>query len=357
MARRLSDNLSWAYIQAANKLNSKQSKRRIVAYVESYDDVFFWRSILKNVENDRLFFEIMLPTRNTHLERGKKAVLMQLIGDKVGEDMIACVDADYDYLMNGLTPSSKMVIENPFVFHTYAYSIENLQCYAASLHEVCVGVTLNDRLLFDVHRFLVQYSRIIHPLFVWSIWHYRFGHYREFSITDFARVTDIGNFSIRRTPQILSLLSQRVKKKIAVFQQSYPDCQPDWQALNHELADLGITPDNTYLYIQGHHLMDKVVMPIMQKVCELLVQDRQTEISRQSIHATQRRNELAAYQSRIDEISFVIKKNTGYLMSEECKKIIADLQQFVNKTEAGTATKTQYALSSLQNQTKEKHHI
>ena len=52
MARRLRDSITSQYIEAANRLNSRQSRRRIVAYVESYDDIFFWRSVLSRFEND-----------------------------------------------------------------------------------------------------------------------------------------------------------------------------------------------------------------------------------------------------------------------------------------------------------------
>ncbi len=36
----------------------------------------------------------------------------------IGENMIACVDADYDYLLQGTTPLSDEVNNNPYVFHT-----------------------------------------------------------------------------------------------------------------------------------------------------------------------------------------------------------------------------------------------
>ena len=93
MKKRLQDHLSSGYIESANKLRSKRLKKRIVAYVESYDDVFFWRSILKKFENDEYYFEVMLPSR-TSLSRGKKSALMNMLGPGLGEYMIACVDAD-----------------------------------------------------------------------------------------------------------------------------------------------------------------------------------------------------------------------------------------------------------------------
>ena len=41
MPSRLKDNISSQYIEAANVLRGKNARRRIVAYVESYDDIYF----------------------------------------------------------------------------------------------------------------------------------------------------------------------------------------------------------------------------------------------------------------------------------------------------------------------------
>ena len=46
MGKKLKDNLSSRYFEAANKMKSQNARRRIAAYVESYDDIFFWRSVL-----------------------------------------------------------------------------------------------------------------------------------------------------------------------------------------------------------------------------------------------------------------------------------------------------------------------
>ena len=37
--------------------------------------------------------------------------------------MIACVDADYDYLVQGATEVSRTLISSPYILHTYAYAI------------------------------------------------------------------------------------------------------------------------------------------------------------------------------------------------------------------------------------------
>ena len=105
MAKKLRENITSDYMEAANRLNSKKTKRRIVAYVESYDDVFFWRTVFSQFENDQRYFEVMLPSRH-RLERGKKSVLMRLLAKNAGSDLVCCVDADYAYLLPGVSASS-----------------------------------------------------------------------------------------------------------------------------------------------------------------------------------------------------------------------------------------------------------
>lgn len=328
MTKRLRDNITSGYFSAANKLKSKSARQRIVAYVESYDDVLFWRTLLGNYEDGTRFFEVMLPSHKT-LERGKRSVLMSLIYNNTGQDMIACVDADYDYLIQGATETSKNVISNPFIFHTYAYSIENLQCYAPSLHNVCVMVTLNDHAVFDFANFLRQYSEAIFPLFVWSIWHYRKGNYGQFTLTDFNKVVELGGFNVYEPEAAIRNLRNKVLKKINWLNRKYPGAKESYLSLKRELVELGVTPETTYLYIQGHHLFDKIVMPVMAKVCGILIREREAEIRRQAVHSTQMRNELSCYSHSVQDIEQMLKKNTGYVLSPPFRRMQEDIERFL----------------------------
>lgn len=332
MGRRLRDHLTSSYLEAANWLNSKQSRRKVIAYVESYDDVFFWRSILSQYENDKLYFEVMLPSRMDRLERGKKAVLMNLLSGKVGQGMIACVDADYDYLEQGVTPTSQEINTNPYIFHTYAYAIENMQCYAPSLHDVCVAVTLNDHVIFDIERYLTDISKSIYPLFVWSIWYYRTPNYAQFTITDFLRVIEVGNFSFANVGDLIRNLRRKVGKKVEQLQRLNPNARESYARVKDDLTRLGVTPANTYMYIQGHHLFNKVVLPMLDKICEKLVRERENQIARQSVHGTQRRNELSSYSNSLEDIVPMLKKNIGFMRSEQYARIRADLDRYMQLT-------------------------
>ena len=319
MAKRLRDSITSQYVEAANRLSSRQARRRIVAYVESYDDIFFWRSVLSRFENSERYFEVMLPSRLDHLERGKKAAIMSLIAaGGVGRDMIACVDADYDYLEQGASGSSKTILDNP---------------YAPSLHAVCVAVALNDRQTFDFEAFLRDFSTAIFPLFVWNIWSYRTGATPRFAISDFIHIIEMGNISPENSQQALANLRRRVGHKVQMLQRQHPGARESYAAVKDDLRRLGVRPDMTYMYIQGHHLFDKIVVPLVRKVCNQLIREREREISAQSVHATQQRNELSCYSSSVGEAEFVLRRNVGYVSSPQYQSIVEDLQRYLEEKE------------------------
>ena len=383
MARRLTDNLNSRYIEAANRLRPNRSRRRVVAYVESYDDVLFWRSVLDEFESDTLTFEVMLPSR-TNLGKGKKNVLKNIEKEQgagnpqspnpqssilnscsvnyasvaptgrpitqspnpqssilnpqspnpqssFGPCLIACVDADYDYLMQGATPISKEIISNPYVFHTYVYAIENYQCFARGLHEVCVMATLNDREMVDLEAFMEEYSRIIWPLFVWNVWVYRYDRYSRFTLMDFGGLVSIRDVNPFHPERTLETLRHTVNRKINWMQQHYPEGKKTYKPLRDQLLALGLTPETTYLYIQGHTLMDGVVIPLLTPICTYLRKEREAEIRRNAVHSQQRQNELSCYQRRLGAIDQMLRKSLKFREAEIYQRLRNDIQAFVKK--------------------------
>ena len=340
MSSRLRDNVNSQWVEAANALRGKKARRRIVAYVESYDDIYFWRTVLSRFEDDRRYFEVMLPSK-MNLTRGKKSVLMNFLSpltshpSPLGEAMIACVDADYDYLIQGATDQSKKVLQSPYVFHTYVYAIENYQCYAPSLHNVCVSVTLNDHRIFDFRDYFARFSEAIFPLFVWSIMFYRNGNYPRFSISDFNRIADPGGFTVQNPDASLNNVKRKVGVKIRELQRQYPNAKDEYLHTKDDLRRLGVTPQSTYLYIQGHHLFDTVVAPILTKVCNQLRQERQTEIYHAQAHRTQKRNEMSCYENSRQDIKTMLKKNTGYQQCPLFIQLQGDVERFLDAYRQG----------------------
>ncbi|MBE6275582.1 MAG: DUF4435 domain-containing protein [Bacteroides sp.] len=330
MGKRLSDNLSSLYIGAANRLKPKKARHRIVAYVESYDDVSFWRSVFADFEDETCYFEVMLPS-NKSLCKGKKSVLMNQLGSRLGQNMVACVDSDYDYLLQGVTSTSRQINNSRYVFQTYAYAIENFQCYAGSLHEACVLATMNDHPLVDLEAFMTLYSQIAYPLFVWSVWFYRKRNLSEFSMTDFNSYVRLDHVSVRHPEEALMAMDKRVKKKLYDLEKRYPRALDEIEAMKAEFTYLGVTPETTYMFIQGHHIMESVTMKILMPVCNALRREREEEIKRLAGHHVQFRNELTSYERRLLNIDVVLRKQTGFKDAPVYKKLEKDIREFLKR--------------------------
>ena len=329
MAKRLSENLTSLYVGASNKLKSKDARQKIVAYVESYADISFWRMVLDEFEDETRYFEVMLPSRNS-LGKGKKLALMNQLGPQLGNCMIACVDADYDYLLQNTTPTSRMINSHPYVFHTYAYAIENYLCYAENLHKSCVVATLNDRQLVDFEGFMKEYSLIIWPLFVWSVWMYRNDRYREFTLTDFCCHVSFQDINVFHPENTLDFVKRKVNRKIASLQHHYPEAKRDYESLKKEIITLGVTPETTYLYIQGHTLFDHVVLPLLTPVCVMLRKERDREIQSFADHDTQRQNEWACYLHSQTPLEDTLRNNLDFKDAPPYAYLRRDLQVFIN---------------------------
>jgi len=329
--KRLQDNLNSTYVELASRLRPKDAARKIVAYVESYDDVFFWRSVLQDFETDKLKFEVMLPSRRT-LSKGKKAALMNKLGPYLGDYMIACVDADYDYLMQGATEVSRTLLNSKYILHTYAYAIENYQCYAPALHTACVMSTLNDRTFLSFEAFLEQYSLTVWPLFVWSIWTHRNGYANSFSITDFAQTVTFHDINPWHPENALEVLQKRVNRQVAWLQRKFPKAKSSYLKLRTSLQEeLGIRPADTYLYIQGHALMDGVVLPLLTPICNILRREREKEISQLALHGQQKQNELSGYRHSQSPIDLMLRKSVAFKQSAPYQKLRSDLERFTKR--------------------------
>lgn len=330
MALTLKENLNSSYFGAANRMASKKKKRKIIAYVESYDDISFWRALFNEFENEKRYFQIMLPSSDS-LAKGKKKVLMNQLGSsELGDNMIACVDSDYDYLLQDTTHTSRKINRNKYVFQTYAYAIENHQCYAESLHEVCVMATLNDRHILNFPEYLKRYSQIAYPLFLWSVYFHRKHTLSAFSITDFCSYARPGTIHLKDPYRSLQEMKRRVEHKLSELHRKYPQAKSNIEQLANELSILGLTPENTYLFIQGHHVMDNVVLRLLTPVCTVLRRERETEIKDLASHNEQFRNELTCYQHSQCNVEIMLRKNTNYKESFLYKQLRKDVENFLN---------------------------
>ena len=310
--KRLTDNINSRYFEAADKLLPGKRRGRIIAFVESYDDVSFWRLLLDEFETKDHYFQIMLPNRGG-LTKGKKSALRSCIEHNgLGKSLIACVDSDYDWLLQGTTQTSRDIISNPFVIQTYTYAIENYQCWSGSLHQICVQCTLNDHRLIDFEAFMELYSKAVYPLFVWNVWFYRKKLHNQFSMQDLSIDIRLKSVDVRRPQGAIIGVQERVARKLRWLENNFADAIPEVALLREELTAMGVTQENTYLFLQGHHLVENVIIKLLLPVCTQLRQEREAEIRRFAVHDQQYRNEISAYQHSQMGLAEAIRKNTHY---------------------------------------------
>ncbi len=289
-------------------------------YVEDGEDKDFWEHILTTFQFPftRKFYHYTqekLPDGTTKQRKGKATVLNYLpYSDK---RLALCIDSDYDLL----TKTSNPTIQDN-VFQTYTHSIENYKSYAPSLMGLCLEATHStDNQLFDIEKFLSDYSEIIYPLFVVFIISESKGNagaIRFLTGQKFAETAVLrGDFDIKNNGKAeLEALKDRVKIQLDRLGTSYTSAE--FQATELHIKTLGVTPENTYLFFRGHSLYDAVTSPIIRSVSKSL---KNNEIKK-------RRPNVQLYIDSCKDIAQLLKENKNYYSCPLINKIRADIAAF-----------------------------
>ena len=325
----LLDNLNSDFIAAFSALEPKVAPNRVLVYVESDEDIAFWRGILSQFESNKLIFDIQLPIKNA-LEKGKLAVLAFV--NNIGKNLILCVDSDYDYLLQNTTDTSTIINNNKFIFQTYTYSIENLLCYAGSLQNICVLSSKKDTKIVDYEELLKLYSKIIYKLFVWSVNFSLKQDMVSFTIKDFSnsiKILENPNVTDKFKSALINL-KDKVDLKIKELETDFPNDKAEVEALTQELKRLGVEEDNVYLFTHGHTIKDNVILMFLKASYQHIIKEREKEINNNAKNDIDKINQIKAYKNQTIKIETVLNINTEFKSCFLYKKIHDDLSQYVN---------------------------
>lgn len=320
-------NLNSDYFAASSALLPQNAPPRVLVYVESEEDIAFWRDILHPFEAGKFKFEINLPSATT-LEKGKASVLK--LKNNVGKHFILCVDSDYDYLLQQRTTTSSVINSSPYIFQTYAYAIENLRCYSQSLRLVCTQSVKSDKLNIDFDELLQKYSQVIYDLLIWSLAFEINGdkHSLTFStMTQLIGVSGRVNVNQQGATQ-LEKIQRAAEAAVAQFELNHPNILSQIGSLKVALAELGLQKDNAYLFIQGHILEDNFVLPFLQSQTRTIQSNEEDKIGRKAAHGTQKAGELNKYRNGLVPVETCLKLNTAYKSCFLSQKIHQDLTEY-----------------------------
>lgn len=323
----LLNNLNSDWIKAVSALQPKGAAPRVLVYVESDEDIAFWRNVLADYKHFGVNFEINLPSDN--FAKGKLQVLA--LQENTGPNLILCVDSDLDYLLDGHSGQSKAILENPFIFQTYTYSIENYFCFAPSLHQLCVQATLNDRALLDFEEVMGLYSKVIYELFLWLVHLEANGDHATLSISNFDAIVRIllAPMDVITALNIaLDELKSRVDAKVAELERMFPHTIMDVRSTAIRLEALGLTSESTYLFAKGHTILTNVVLSFLRPVCETLHLEKLASLKGAALPVETRNQLLSKQKNARLSIDKLIHANTEFKSCFLYLKIKADLDQY-----------------------------
>jgi hypothetical protein len=338
MPSTLKENLSSDFINAYTRLLPKKAAKTVLVYVESDEDIAFWYGILKAYETKDLKFDMQLPSRNS-LAKGKEKALernQDLLNLKVGQYLIICIDSDYDYLLQHRTQKSSLINNNQFIFQTYAYSIENLRCYSASLNYICVQATnsINDKIDFEA--LLKLYSKITYPLFLWSVFFKFENNTTTMSLKSFDNIIGIkGKVNINEQgKKHLKSLQKAINSQLEKLEKQFPNDIKTVIQIGEELNQLGVNSDNTYLFIQGHTIENSVILMFLNSLCTTLRINKEKYIMSNAKNDIEKINELNHYRNSIIDVEKALKSNTEYKSCFLYEKIKTDLDVYMGKVKS-----------------------
>lgn len=261
----LKGNFNSEYAAAANRLTNRA--KTVIALVEDEYDIPFWNDLL-NTNNSGIFFEIT-PYSSSILHntaKGKKYLLK--LTDNLGPNLIICVDSDYDYLLPTLTNEARIIHTSKYVLQTYVYSIENYNCHASTLNQLCTNA-VKQTVKIDFEALLADYSKIIYPLLVWSL----LLESKEFgAITSLPRKDAVKfmivNASIIKIGQetLLKKIDESIFKKTTELEKRFPHYLDEFEVLKKSLERKGLLPENAYLFMRGHDLQHFLIANILEPI-------------------------------------------------------------------------------------------
>lgn len=306
------DNLRLFLRQQIANLSIK--KKDFLLLVEDEFDKIFWTNVLNHC-NFKLIPQILpsVVSEANNPTTGKGIILKyQSFCTEYPSKLKIAIDSDYDYLLN----RGSFNIQN-HILQTYTYSIENYFCYAPSLESLCVESTQSSKEnIFDFEEFLTEYSKIIYPLFIMSLL-YEKNNNSSYSITNFCNdvFIDFQKIEIQDVFPQLSILKEEVENQFNTLKPNFSD--EDYEILKANIELKGVQPENCYLFIKGHFLLENLLAPIIKNLTNQLSKAEGLTI----IDSTEKQT----YFSSLKNAPNLLKDNFNFYNCAMFKKVEQDI--------------------------------
>jgi hypothetical protein len=287
-------------------------------HVEDFDDAVFWQKTFTHFLPDKKFNFIYHSLTPSGIDATGVSHCLKF-KDYLNNQFFVCIDSDYRYLLQEVGISSAK-----FIFQTYTYSIENHICYKSKLNAIPEKCTSIANTVFDFEAFLLAYSNAVYEAFIWHLHFLRNGDDSTFSKAEFKEIIQllqvVNNSDIDHNGHaVINVLIRRCTDKIDSLRTLYPTV--DIQTKKIYFQNLGVTPDNTYLFVRGHNLFDLIVEIGSQVNNKLLAEEKQ-KLAGNSTAITRLYNSATPFKRELER---EILRN-GY---DEIERIENEIIQFL----------------------------
>lgn len=332
MASSLKENYNSEYVRQSNRLTGRS--HIVEVWVEDEYDVPFWNDLL----NDHKGFTFRItPYRNKNLDKGKGNILKY--SHLLGPNLIACVDSDYDYLLPNCSDAGRKMKDNPYILQTYSYAIENLNCHPSTLHKICINATLGDT-DFDFVAFYREFSKAIYPLLIWSLIFRKEKMNGTMTFNDFKNIIYISqNVNKDNSTYIIDIIRKNVEITTRNYRDEYPDLYMKIRKFEEDMKQKGVTPENCFLFINGHILQDMITQRLLIPICKDIVNKHIEKIFRSKGTINEKERKKAHYDNITKRsLSVLLASNFDYkdysrIYSERIRPTIEKLISRLEKEE------------------------
>lgn len=240
-----------------------------VALVEADHDKAFWKTALQRYA-PAIDWRVMATSEIS----GSSSVHEVLKYHKLAHRrFVLCIDSDLRYFIED------KYLQNPYIFHTYTYSIENYLCAPKVLHGLFADIL--NQTGFDFYDFFKKYSTIVFPVFLYNLYFERMKYKQALegekvmktpfirqSIIKQALCIPVGEKISTENADIL----EKIRKNVQRFQADLLKKQPKareisiYDEMNELHQKFDYKTEQTFWYINGHLLLNCVVKRIVSRL-------------------------------------------------------------------------------------------
>ena len=178
-----------------------------------------------------------------------------------------------------------------------------------------------------------EYSCTIYPLFVWYAYSAQLASENVFPLIDFKQSVRIGYLDIENNGEkTLEWLRRNVTKREELLRRRNPRMLEPMKEFEGQLKERGLTPENAYLFMHGHTLMDNVVMIALNTVCEKLRAMSIAKITASKKQGVALKNEMSNYTNSLRSIRDVLLDNENYTKCALYKRLERDIERYIART-------------------------